>query len=372
MVVYLGLISYPLYLWHWPLLSYSNIVVVDDVSILRKLKVAALGIALIAASLTFHLVERPLRNENIRVVVSRLSGIFVVLILIGGIVMASDGMTGRFSASHMALINSAKDEKMAASIEYRLGTCLLMPTQRYDDLATECLGNANSGIVLWGDSYSAHLYPGLKKLMLPSHSQPGQLTMGACPPVLEYRSQTIPNCHEFNLRVGEEMQRRSPQTLILAADWMSYISNVPDFIPKLRDSFSRISSNKHQILLVGPPVAWYGAQVKIALRAMDEDSVSNASLSRLREVDEILRKLAEEFGFQFISPVGNLCVANQCRLFLPIDGKRNLIAWDWGHLTRDGSYFYAKNLIAPYLGHSPMEPLDDHQKLSGRRVSPNR
>lgn len=355
-VVYLGLISYPFYLWHWPLLSLSNIVVVDDVGNLRELKIAALGIALIAAALTFHLIERPLRIANIRVVVKRLCGAFLVLIVIGGFIMASNGMPGRFSSNQMALINSAIDEKIAAPTEYRQGTCFLTVAQRFDDLAQECLDDTNSGVVLWGDSYSAHLYPGLKRLMVASRMQPGQLTMAACPPVVEYQSKSVPNCHDFNLKVTEKMQRQRPQMLVLAADWMSYISNAPDFIPKLRDSLARLSSSKQKILLVGPPVAWYGAQVKIALRAMDEDSDSNASLSRLHEVDEILRKYADEFGFQYVSPVEKLCAEGRCRIFLPVEGKRKLIAWDWGHLTRDGSNFYAKNLIAPHLGSQVLEP----------------
>ncbi len=355
-IVYVGLISYPFYLWHWPLLSYSNIVVLDDVSNLKELKVAALGIALIAAALTYRLIERPLRIANIRVVVNWLGGVFLVLILIGGIVMVSNGMTGRFSAGQLALINSAKDEKLAAPVEYRQGICFLSVAQRFSDLAAECLGSANSGVVLWGDSYSAHLYPGLKKLMHASKMQLGQVTMAACPPVLEYRSNTVPNCRAFNLKIALDIQKFRPQTIILAADWMSYIHNVPNFLPQLRDTFARLSAEKQKILLVGPPVAWYGAQVKIALRAMEADSDSNASLYQLRDVDDTLRSYANEFGIQYVSPIEKLCLEGRCRVFLTVDGRRNLIAWDWGHLTRDGSYFYAKDLIDPFLGLQVLAP----------------
>ena len=59
-LVYIGLISYPLYLWHWPILSMLRIV--DGNGLDGQTRLAVFLISIVLASLTYHLVERPLRK----------------------------------------------------------------------------------------------------------------------------------------------------------------------------------------------------------------------------------------------------------------------------------------------------------------------
>lgn len=58
-LVYIGLISYPLYLWHWPILSMLRIV--DGVDLDFQTRLAVFLVSFPLASLTLHAVERPLR-----------------------------------------------------------------------------------------------------------------------------------------------------------------------------------------------------------------------------------------------------------------------------------------------------------------------
>ncbi len=62
LVVYVGLISYPLYLWHWPLLSFLTIVDGKYPSPQQRLVAVLLSVAL--AVLTFHFVEQPIRRRS--------------------------------------------------------------------------------------------------------------------------------------------------------------------------------------------------------------------------------------------------------------------------------------------------------------------
>lgn len=58
--VWFGLISYPLYLWHWPILSFAHIVQSDS----RNIRIAAVVLSILLAWLTYKLIERPLRFGN--------------------------------------------------------------------------------------------------------------------------------------------------------------------------------------------------------------------------------------------------------------------------------------------------------------------
>jgi peptidoglycan/LPS O-acetylase OafA/YrhL len=61
-LVGIGLISFPLYLWHWPLLAYVRIVSQGDPT--ARLRLVAVGLAFVLAWLTRRFVERPIRSGN--------------------------------------------------------------------------------------------------------------------------------------------------------------------------------------------------------------------------------------------------------------------------------------------------------------------
>jgi peptidoglycan/LPS O-acetylase OafA/YrhL len=58
-LVAIGLISYPLYLWHWPLMSYAKIIYGETPH--RDFRVALIFLAFVLASLTYVCLERPIR-----------------------------------------------------------------------------------------------------------------------------------------------------------------------------------------------------------------------------------------------------------------------------------------------------------------------
>lgn len=61
-MVFVGLISYPLYLWHWPLLSFARILEGQPISDIYKL--VLLGLSVLLAWLTFQIIEKPIRASR--------------------------------------------------------------------------------------------------------------------------------------------------------------------------------------------------------------------------------------------------------------------------------------------------------------------
>ena len=77
-MVWIGLISYPLYLWHWPILSFAHIIESQTPSI--EVRVYALLIAFTLATLTYYFIEKPIRFGNKKNI--ELTGIVLISILI--------------------------------------------------------------------------------------------------------------------------------------------------------------------------------------------------------------------------------------------------------------------------------------------------
>jgi hypothetical protein len=59
---YIGIISYPLYLWHWPLLSFAR--VLNGATLPPIVRVALVTVAIVLAWLTYQIVERPIRRRH--------------------------------------------------------------------------------------------------------------------------------------------------------------------------------------------------------------------------------------------------------------------------------------------------------------------
>lgn len=84
--VWFGLISYPLYLWHWPLLSFARII--ENGTPGREIRVAAVVVSIVLAWLTMKLIEKPFRfgNQRTGLKVATLSGLMFAIGVSGFVV----------------------------------------------------------------------------------------------------------------------------------------------------------------------------------------------------------------------------------------------------------------------------------------------
>lgn len=80
--VWFGLISYPLYLWHWPILSYLHIIEIGTPD--KYLRIAAVSVSIFLAWVTFKLIEIPIRFGKAREKLKSIS-LVVAMVALGGI-----------------------------------------------------------------------------------------------------------------------------------------------------------------------------------------------------------------------------------------------------------------------------------------------
>ena len=157
-VVYVGLISYPLYLWHWPLLSFLRIIQIHDREMYRLLRVLMVVLAVAAAALTYHLVERPVRKrQDLWRIGARLLLLLLAVGAWGVVIIAMNGFPGR---------TTLKENPIAWPKELR-NTERCMETQGYPSEFREevlCVRNDYDHapeVVVLGDSHSNALTPGV-------------------------------------------------------------------------------------------------------------------------------------------------------------------------------------------------------------------
>ena len=147
----IGLISYPLYLWHWPLLSFGDIVQSGTLSTVARF--AAIGLSFGLATLTYFAVERPIRfGSKTPAVAYTVAGFLAIAGIAGWIVFRDNGVESR-QANVSG--NFARDIAVPASTYTSDGSCR---PQGLEQIKNEvCISAAKPDVLVAGDSHAIAL-----------------------------------------------------------------------------------------------------------------------------------------------------------------------------------------------------------------------
>ena len=159
LLVWIGLISYPLYLWHWPLLSYAHIIETGTPA--PQLRAGLMALAVVLAWLTYHLVERPLRFGEGRRKVAALVSLMVLMAAGGAWIATQGGMPQR-----AAVLENARHQKSLVLVEDVQNAAACKKRYGFDSLYEYCLiGDVTREptVALLGDSHAYHVVAGLTK-----------------------------------------------------------------------------------------------------------------------------------------------------------------------------------------------------------------
>lgn len=364
-VVFVGLISYPLYLWHWALLAVLRIHIDQDYGDAPGLqRVAMVGLSFVLAWLTYVLIEKPVRfgpKSHWRPVGLLASMGFMVLL--GWIVYVNDGASYRYPAQIRSLADQQHDELVRRmSVAYRSGTCLLGDHHGFADIASQCVETSSAAkplILLWGDSHAASLYPGLKAQQdRGGKFRVAQFTVSGCPPVIGMEIQARPSCKEFNDDVLKSIASIKPEVVLIEADWW-YYRRLPgsqrlDFA-NLRKTVEQLKSlGVARVVVFGDLPGWKIVQRKVGAEIwLKSHSLPRRTYEYFEpesaQVDDLLREAISTTQAVFVSPIGSLCNKEGCLLSTSAT-EWTPVSWDTSHLTDAGADILIESTFPQIIG----------------------
>jgi peptidoglycan/LPS O-acetylase OafA/YrhL len=345
-LVWLGLISYPLYLWHWPLLVLSSRIVDDTSPHGLGVKTATIALSIVLAWLTYQLIERHFRfgaHKKTKTIV-----LIISMLVVGGTgyyCFKQDGFkrTG-LGAGFPKIVLQLAEYQYDPNGAYRTDTCHLEEGAKFntfDNCPDRWSPNKNN-ILLWGDSHAAHLYPGYQ-LKYGHSNQIIQRTAGLCPPILGVNFKQMAHCKEMNDAVFDEIKQHKPEKVVLAANWTKDKYNWQGIETTIRSLKAEGVSN---IDLVGPVPHWDYPLAKLLRKYIMNHQPMDQVPDRLKyglnpkalELDSSMKEFSDRMHIHYISVTGILCNSDGCitRTGMSID---SLTAWDNDHLTKTGSEF---------------------------------
>jgi len=332
-VVFVGLISYSLYLWHWPAFVFSRALLQRDLSAIETAGVVAFSV--IAAIVSWRFVERPFRGRQAvlsrRALFSGASGFAAAIVAFGALGTSTDGWQfGRFSRA------VAGDNPFSELYNYR--TCFLGRDQRVSAWqAGACFitEGMSENALLWGDSFAAHYVPGLKANSAAWSHNILQYTAGSCAPIFGWDPTVAPNCKAFNEQVEAVIERFDIKTVIVAAQWnLAFDMGLRP--ADIAATVHRLRERGLTVVIIGQtPVfradtEWLAARGQFADRAPVE---FDANINRL-----ILANSAEAL---FVDPLQLLCEGPICRFRT----AGNAYFGDSNHLTVFGSEWFVDRFM---------------------------
>lgn len=344
-MIWFGLISYPLYLWHWMLLSYTRILESAEPDV--EIRIAAVLLAILFSWLNYHLIENPIRfNKNNKLTVS----VLVVALTLSGAVglyaYLNDGFPSRSSVQTASLISFDTPQRES---------CKRISASDYsDDWCHLSEGGANDKILLIGDSHSNSFSSAFSELRKEQNFQFTQLGRGECPMLLGYG---YPECQKLAQEgYNYAKANQSIGTVILSSRWSIYengftregiSSSRQQFEDALKDTIIayRKLGKQVEIVLTVPisnnPRACVVRDIQLSGKNINYCFISKQHAKNFdghyRNLINILR-LTLPGEFDVIDPWSYLCDEVECKI---IDGNKILYS-DEGHLSIYGGQFIAQ------------------------------
>jgi peptidoglycan/LPS O-acetylase OafA/YrhL len=157
--VWVGLISFPLYLWHWPLLSFARIIYSETPPVDVRVVLVILSIAL--AALTYYLIEKPIRQSSSkRALIVALSALMLCVGVAGFVVYKTKG----FQARHAGLLNANPASLEMGADRKRWANECGIPLEA-KKILNSCYSPKDQKAIyaVWGDSKGEAIFYGLAR-----------------------------------------------------------------------------------------------------------------------------------------------------------------------------------------------------------------
>lgn len=218
--VWIGLLSYSVYLWHWPIVSLLKYMEVKF-DIFTQLLIIVLSF--VSAGISYFYVEKPFRYGTY----SKSGKVALSLYVLPALILCC------FMVFHTALPSQFSNKAIIAE---------QMTKEAPEKGREEChsqeltgnnkcfLGNLNkekSGI-LWGDSHASHFAPFVDLFSKENNLKVKDTTMGSCPALID-ASKYLPNvsdaCLNKNKQIIDYIAKERPKIVFLASSWYGYVQS---------------------------------------------------------------------------------------------------------------------------------------------------
>ena len=372
---FFGAISYPLYLWHWPLFAFAHIWpgVIPTTPVL----VALAGVAVCLAALTFRLIELPAAAEFRRrpfATALVLLSLLALTGIVGRLTYDAKGFPSRFPPLVARIFdydtNGAEGERLTRCFYQRDEARYSLEEERkraarfFEDNHCAAVEDARKPtILIVGDSHAAHLFAGLAEAYA---GRANILTLSSvfCAPLVENVAMDqgvagTPRCRAINDYVFQKIAAIKPDVLIVGGYFAQYDHEAnwryPGYLDALVAGARRLhAEGVRSIIVAGQVPTWAPIlPILVGRDVLEHGEAPEFSRIGVRpdslETDRALAAKDWGEGVVYVSQAAKLCGAMGCRRLIGANLPEDLLAVDYGHYSLKGSVFAVRTILAPII-----------------------
>lgn len=375
-IVYIGLLSYSLYLWHWPLIVFFKYYCI--IPLTKNQEIFILLLSFLLSVLTYHFIETPFRKK---IIFKSRAGIFTLgfmLMLVFSAfsvyVAKNNGIESRIDKNALSVLSGNGDKSVLFNKCLGLSPDILT----VDSLCNFGQEGKESTFLLWGDSHAGVLIDGIKK-SAEDNGKRGNFVgrSAALLHVTKYSKgiSAVPDEHHKNIIKFLENNTQI-KDVYLSARWAMYYNgtsygmekkfeypitvfynqnsdiknNKEVFYSGLENTLSELTRLNRNIYIVaqipevGVYVPYYEAMSIITGSNVRISPAIEEYMERNKGVFEVFENLSKKYKFTVIYPDKFLCEDGKCKL--SVEGKSLYI--DTDHLSKTGS-IYVKSMFDEYM-----------------------
>lgn len=351
-LVLIGLMSYSLYLWHWPILVFAKLCLFDQLT--PGMSLALLAAIFCLSFLSWKFVEVPmrrgdrfwpLRSQRFAVTVFAVTA----LSLAGTSLVITDGLQATLSQSSASLTNLNKDYSPVRERCHANGAGA-------ESFAKTCLLGSADGrdIIVFADSHGAELSFALGEIGERTGWRVRQVTASGCPPALNFNTKLRPSCSVHVEKMLAALVAERPATIVVTAffsEWTMDHRNAP-FWPGFTEVVGRLRGAGHRVIIIGGTPRHPSSSLPPALARWAKFGNNPSTYTfhidqaQAASIDRRIKTIADQFGASYVPLLGYLCGAgDRCR------GYQNgqALYFDDNHISLSTARRVAHDLLLPLL-----------------------
>jgi len=370
-LVAIGLISYSLYLWHWPILSLSQLWLGHALTLPEKL--AAVAASVLLAGLSWRYVEQPFRHARERSSAAQwrtaATGLAAIAVFaaLGSAMLATKGLPQRLPALALHY-----DEAGRSFPRGKLPGCALIDAAAPARLDKACFAAATPtpSAILWGDSHAMQLKDALATRLATRGVALRSVTKTGCGPFagavqLDQVGDPNPACATFNARMlADIVAHPEIREVYISGRWGKFLgpgaggaangylrlhAGEPHdstisrraFIASVDTTVATLQRAGKTVTLIGPSPEFATSVSKCMARQAwrgHDYPACDSDLGKRPEIvaaNAILRAIATARHVAYVDLLGRLCVGLRC----PTGRDTTLFFRDENHLSTAGAEF---------------------------------